>query len=373
MAVRCREIFNIIEKLAPCHLAEKWDNTGLQAGNPGQVIDKALITLDVNIHVAREARDIGAGLILSHHPMLMAPVKSVSMDTPGGELLAFIIRNDITVYAAHTNLDAATGGVSDALARKLDLSELTVLQPSQSRYLKLAVFVPVGHDEKVRSSMAEAGAGWIGNYSSCFFFTRGTGTFKPAPGTRPFIGKTGELEQVEEVKVETIVPAYRLDAVLEAMQKAHPYEEVAYDLYQLENICTSSGLGRVGILPEPLPLQRFAEKVKAALGQDAVRFGGPPDIMVKRVAVCSGSGADFWPAALRAGADTLVTGDVKYHTAQDILAAGLNFIDAGHHGTEAVILPVLKDHLDDWCAKEKKNIVVVLSQINTNPFTYVLG
>lgn len=372
MPVKCREVFNLIEEMAPRHLAESWDNVGLQVGDPRAEVDRVLLALDVSLGVAEEAKEKGAGLIVSHHPMMLKPPKSISLDRPDGALIGYLLRNGITVYAAHTNLDIAAGGVNSALAEKLGLNDLSVLhQTGRERYSKLAVFVPAGHVEDVRNAVSEAGGGWIGNYSHCTFMIPGTGTFKPLEGTNPYIGKTGEVEQVKEIKLETIVPAGRLNAVIQAMLKAHPYEEAAYDLYPLENAGPAYGLGRVGTLDEPLSFQQFAEKVKADLGLPAVRLGGSPKSAVRKVAVCGGSGAELWPAALRAGADTLVTGDVKYHVAQDMLAAGLKFVDAGHHGTEAVVMSSLQSYLAGRCREANMGIEVLLSQTNTDPFAYL--
>ncbi|MCL6634323.1 MAG: Nif3-like dinuclear metal center hexameric protein [Peptococcaceae bacterium] len=372
MPVKCRDIFKIIEEMAPRRLAESWDNTGLQVGDPRAEVDRVLLALDVNLLVAEEAKKKGAGLILSHHPLLLKPPKSISLDRPEGELIGYLIRNNITVYAAHTNLDSADGGVNTVLAEKLGLTGLSVLHHTgRERYLKLSVFVPAGHVEDVRNAVSEAGAGWIGNYSHCTFVTPGTGTFKPLEGTSPFIGEAGAVAKVEEYRLETIVPAGRLEKVIGAMLAAHPYEEVAYDLYPLENPGPAHGPGRVGTLPEPMLFQQFAERVKEALILPAVRLGGSPGSIVRRVAVCGGSGAELWPDALRAGADTLVTGDVKYHTAQNMLAAGLKFVDAGHHGTEAVVLPALRRYLADRCTAAGLAVEFVLSQTNTDPFAYL--
>jgi dinuclear metal center YbgI/SA1388 family protein len=234
MPAKCSDIFRLIEEMAPLNLAESWDNSGLQVGDPRVEVEKVLLTLDVDIRVAREAKTRGCRLIVSHHPLLFKPAGSIRFDRPAGELIAYLVKNDLQVYAAHTNLDNAAGGVSKALAEELGLKKQAVLnQSGRERLLKLAVFVPLEHCEAVRNAMSEAGAGWIGNYSHCTFLTRGTGTFKPLQGTNPYIGKTGVVEHVDEIKIETVVPASRLEPVLQAMLEAHPYEEVAYDLYGL--------------------------------------------------------------------------------------------------------------------------------------------
>jgi dinuclear metal center YbgI/SA1388 family protein len=372
LSVKCSSIFSLIEELAPLDQAESWDNCGLQVGDAQSVVDKAMLTIDVNVAVAREAVAKGAGLIISHHPLMMKLPKSIDIRQPLGELMCYLIRNDITVYAAHTNLDTAAGGVNSVLAGKLGITNPAVLhQTGLAQLYKLVVFVPVGHEGKVRDAVLEAGAGWIGSYSHCSFMSSGLGTYKPLAGSSPYYGRIGELEQVDEVKLETIVPAAVLKKAVQSMIEAHPYEEVAYDILHLENRAAAFGLGRVGKLAKPLPLREFAGEVRDALGLTTVRMGGIPDSTVKNIAVCGGSGADLWPDALKAGADTIVTGDVKYHTAQDITAAGMNFIDAGHYGTESVILPVLLRYLTGVCGKTGIDVEFLLSKTNTDPFVYL--
>lgn len=369
MPVKCADIFKIIDEIAPKVLAEGWDNSGLQVGDPGLEVDRLLLTLDVSLEVAAEAREKGAGLIVSHHPVLFKPPRTIRLDCPAGELIASLIKNNITVYSVHTNLDIVSGGVNTVLAEKIGLTDLSVLRETgRDRYIKLAVFVPADHAENVRKSVSEAGAGFIGHYSDCSFMTRGTGTFRPLEGTDPYIGKTGKLELVEEIKLETIVPAGRLSSVIGAMIKAHPYEEVAYDLYPLENETPAHGLGRIGILQGPMLFRQFAKHVKKALNLTCLRLGGPLEDTVRKVAVCGGSGADLWPLAVKAGADTYVTGDVKYHEARDMVAAGLKFLDAGHHGTESAVLPVLQSRLSKLFSEKDIDVEIILSKINADPF-----
>lgn len=371
MSVRCADIFNIMEGFAPPYLAESWDNSGLQVGDPGAAVERVLLALDANRAVAREAADKGAGLIICHHPLMFKPPKAINIRQPLGELISYLIRNNITVFAAHTNLDAADGGVNGVLAAKLGLTKPVVLQRAgQARLYKLVVFVPLGYEEKVREAVLDAGAGWIGDYSHCSFMAGGTGTFKPLAGANPFLGKAGELTRVEEARLETIVPISLLQRVLDAMFASHPYEEVAYDILPLENRDMSRGLGRIGKLKEPQSLEQFAGFVKEALGLAAVRTGGGANRLIQTVAVCGGSGADLWTQALNAGADTIVTGDVKYHTAQDIAASGMSFIDAGHYGTEAVVLPALQEYLQDICGRAGYDVQLLLSETNTDPFAF---
>ncbi|OPY58353.1 MAG: putative GTP cyclohydrolase 1 type 2 [Pelotomaculum sp. PtaU1.Bin035] len=370
--MKCSHIFNLIEEFAPLSLAEQWDNSGLQIGDPNQDVDCILITLDIDLNVAVEAKKLGAGLIISHHPLFFQPLKSIHLDCPQGELIRYLMLNQISVYTAHTNLDISNRGVSQSLAKRIGLKNLSVLQETgHESYFKIMVFVPEKHADAVRIAMAEAGAGWIGNYSHCAFMTSGTGTFMPLEGTNPFIGSKGVIEQVAEIKLETLVPAGRLNGVIRAMLKAHPYEEVAYDVYLLQNPGPPHGLGMVGALAEDMSFIQFTGMVKKSLGLSALRLGGSPEERVKTVAVCGGSGADLWGAAIKAGADTFVTGDIKYHAAQQMLAAGLKFIDPGHHGTEAVIMPVMRQYLLERCHQLNTDIQILVSQTETDPFAYL--
>lgn len=371
MQAKCREIFRMIEEISPPGLAEDWDNSGLQAGDPEKSVTRILLSLDMDEQVLLEAVEKGAGLVVTHHPLIFKGIKQLREDRPQGRLLAKIIRSGITVYSAHTNLDSAGGGVSAVLAEKLGIPVTGVLRPGGEKYLKLAVFVPAADCDRVREAISRAGAGWIGNYSDCAFMVKGTGTFRPMEGTNPYIGSTGRLETVEEVRLETIMPAGLAGPVVKAMLAAHPYEEVAYDLYPLENRPVKTGLGRVGRLLDSVTLEEFARRVKSSLGVTAVRAGGPPAGTVRTVALCGGSGGDFWPLALNAGADVFVTGDIGYHTARDMLAAGISFVDAGHYGTERVVLDPLARRLGERFRARGLEVEVLVSSVNGDPFAYV--
>ncbi len=342
-----KDLVHIMERLAPPGLAEEWDNSGWQVGDPGAEVQKVLLALDVTREVVEEAEKYGAQLIISHHPMLLKGIKSVCRDNPAGSLLYRLIQTGIGVYAAHTTLDCAEGGVNDVLARILGLEQIEVLQPLQyQQLLKLVVFVPVSHADAVREALGRAGAGYIGNYSHCTYNLKGIGTFCPLEGTSPFIGTVGRLEQVEEVRIETIIKKQQSGRVLQAMFEAHPYEEVAYDLYPLVNKGAVHGLGRIGRLPQAVTLAELAGIVQEVLHGSCLRYGGTSHTMVQRVAVCGGSGGDLWALAQKKDADVLVTGDVRYHTARDMLTAKMCFIDAGHFATERVVLPALRKKLN---------------------------
>ncbi|SHK80589.1 Nif3-like dinuclear metal center hexameric protein [Desulforamulus aeronauticus] len=372
MTVIAQEITNLVEEMAPRWLAEEWDNSGWQIGNPRAEVSKVLLALDVDAVVVREAQEKNANLIICHHPMLMKGIKNIRLDEPRGALIAELIQHNIGVYAAHTNLDSAIDGVNTILARRLGLEKLEIMHPSKGeRYLKLAVFVPVEQAEAVRQAICQAGAGWIGKYSDCTFQTTGSGSFRPLEGTNPFKGRQGQVERVDEIKLETIVPGHKLKTVLNAMLEAHPYEEVAYDLYPLENHKNSQGLGRIGELKETMSFADLIIYVKEALGLATVKVGGGMWRDVRRVAVCGGSGSELWSVAAAKGAEVLITGDIKYHTAQDMLTAGISFIDAGHFATEHLILPQLQNQLEQASQARDLAVEFMLTKRQSDPFMYI--
>ncbi len=338
-------IASAIEKLASLELAESWDNVGLLVGSPEKEVKKALLTLDVTAVVIEEAAEKGAGVIIAHHPFPFRPMKNVRTDTSNGNVMAMLLKRDISVYAAHTNLDAAEGGVNDALSQALHLQSVLPLRPVRQSLVKIVAYVPPGHVEAVWQAMSGAGAGHVGKYSQCGFRVTGTGTFLPEEGASPYIGKLHQLSTVEEVRIETVAPVSLSAGVVQALLDAHPYEEVAYDVYSLQNDRVRGGLGRVGDLAQPRSLRDFVTQVKMNLGVPGIRFVGADDTRVQRVAVCGGSGMDVAEAARRSGAQVLVTGDIRYHDAQDALASGLCLVDAGHFGTEYPVLAELKEYL----------------------------
>lgn len=367
--VRGKDLVHIMERLAPPGLAEEWDNSGWQVGDPDAVVQKVLLALDVTPEVVGEAEQQDVQLIISHHPVLLKGIKAVRRDHPAGSLFFRLIRAGIGVYAAHTTLDSADGGVNDVLAGVLGLEQTEVLHPVQyERLLKLVVFVPVTHADAVREALGRAGAGYIGHYSRCSFNVRGTGTFCPDEGTTPFIGVAGRLEQVEEVRIETIIKEKATSRVVQAMLDVHPYEEVAYDLYPLENKGVARGLGRLGRLPRVAVLGDFARTVQKVLQAGCLRYGGAPGTKVRRIAVCGGSGGDMWSLARQKGADVLVTGDVRYHAARDMLAAGICFIDAGHFATERVVLPALREQLTAALAEAELAVHIDIATTEAEPW-----
>lgn len=360
-----------LEQFAPKHIAMPDDKIGLQLGTLQKEIKKILVALDVVDEVVEEAIRIQADLIIAHHAIIFRPLPHIQTDLPAGRLIEKLIKHDIAVYIAHTNLDIAEGGMNDLMARALNLSELSSLEDVHTEKLsKLVVFIPESHADRVREAIFNAGAGWIGQYSHCSFNLEGTGTFMPREGSVPYIGKQGKLENVQEIRVETLVPDSMRKKVIQAMLKAHPYEEVAYDLYPVDLKGRVFGLGRVGKLSASVSLQELAETVKQALDVPMLRVVGQPERSVRKVAVLGGSGSRYFRHALFAGADVLVTGDIDYHSAHDAMAAGLALIDPGHNA-EKIIKAHVAEYLNAKFKENKLQTEAVASSVNTEPFRFV--
>ncbi|GAB2703201.1 Nif3-like dinuclear metal center hexameric protein [Paenibacillus thermoaerophilus] len=371
MFAKGAHVVQLIERLAPKHLAVPDDKIGLQLGTLAKEVRRVLVTLDVTPAVVEEAIGKQADLIVAHHAIIFRPLAHLQTDTPAGRLYERLIKHDIAVYIAHTNYDIAEGGMNDLMADALGLTETTHLSDVHTEKLKkLVVFVPESHHEPVLQAMFRAGAGWIGNYSHCSFNIEGTGTFLPQDGARPFIGEPGKLERAAEIRVETIVPESAEKRVVQAMLKAHPYEEVAYDLYPMDLKGRSFGLGRVGKLPEPEPLSAFAKRVKASLNVESARVTGDPDKPIRKVAVLGGSGSRYVRQAQMAGADVIVTGDIDFHTAQDALAAGMAIVDPGHHAEKMMIQPFAA-WLNEQLKQAGTKTEALPSETDTNPFWHV--
>lgn len=360
MIVRAKDIMTLMEEEFPLHLAESWDNSGLQIGSSDKKVSRILIALDLDSYVLKQAVEQQVDMIITHHPLFFKPVKNINYASPLGKMIKTLISADITVYAAHTNLDAAERGLNQALAEKLGLVNIEPLYPaSREALFKLVVYVPTTHLEEVRAAICTAGAGNIGKYADCTFRTRGTGTFRPGQDTNPFIGQTGQLEEVDEFRLETIIYERDIKQVLNSMHQAHPYEEVAYDLYHLENEGRVFSPGRKGCLVEETSLQDYAFQVKDLLGLKSLRVVGNLGGIVKNVAIISGSGASLMNRVIGQNIDLLVTGDLKYHEAKDAEAAGLKVIDAGHQGTEAIVVPLLIDYLNPRLVNQNLKVELI--------------
>lgn len=366
------EIIQLFESWSPKKIAcMENDPIGLAIGTLNKTVSKVLVTLDVTHEVCDEAISKGCELIIAHHPPIFRKLSNLRTDTPEGKLYEKLIKHNIAVYAAHTNLDVAEGGVNDLLVDALQLENCEILEQTYSENLvKLAVFVPDGHADAIRVALAKAGAGHIGNYDSCSFSSNGVGRFRVLEGATPYIGEVGEMEATEEVKIEVVFPTSIKNKVLKAMLNTHPYEEPAYDLFTMAVETNQMGLGRVGTLSAPMTLEQFANHVKLSLNVPTVRVVGDLNTTISKVAVVGGDGNSYIYAAKRSGADVFVTGDIKFHVAQDAQNLGLNIVDPGHHVEKVMISGVAKK-MAQLCEKQKLEVEFIQSEIHTEPFQFI--
>ena len=337
--------------MAPPGLAEDWDNSGLQVGDPAMPVKRIMVALDPTPDAVKAAISSECQLLLTHHPLIFKPQKSISTSTQQGRTIHTAIGNGLAIVCMHTNYDIVPGGLNDLLADRVGLAECQPLQvTARQELVKLVVFVPAEHLDPVRSALFPY-AEQLGLYRDCSFVAPGEGTFTPLDGAAPFIGTTGKLERVAEQRLELLLDRANLARAVKALLTAHPYEEPAFDIYPLLQEGTQQGLGRLGRLPAPLRLDDYAARIGMELKAPGVRYVGAPDLMVSKVALCSGSGASLLRCAARAGADVLVTGDVKYHEARDAEELGIALIDAGHFPTEVIMVPAASRRLTELLAQ----------------------
>lgn len=330
-----------IEDWAPPSLAYEWDRPGLAIGQRDWPVGRVLVALTVGPEAADAAALGGAGMIVSHHPLIYEPLRALRTDDPHTAMCLTLAEKRVACFSAHTNLDVAPGGVNDTLADLLGIVERsTLVAAPQAVQAKLVTFVPESHLAAVREAVCSAGAGAIGAYTHCTFSAAGIGTFLPGEGTKPFSGTRGKLSEEPERRMETLVPMARVGRVIEALRKAHPYEEPAYDVIEVKVPGPYAGLGIKGRLKSPTTLRAFAEHVVKALGVSSVRVLGEMSRPVEKVAVLGGSGGSH-AGEIGGDVDVFVTGDVNYHAALAARQRGLAVIDAGHDGTEKCIVPVI--------------------------------
>jgi dinuclear metal center YbgI/SA1388 family protein len=364
------EIIQLFEQFSPKQYAMEGDRIGLQIGRLNKPVHRVMIALDVLEEVVDEAIEKEVDLIIAHHPLIYRPLKNIMTDQMPGRMIEKLLKHDITVYAAHTNLDVAKGGVNDLLAEALELSNTEVLVPTHEIHLKkLVVYVPTEQCKRVKEALGNAGAGAIGNYSHCLFSSSGIGQFLPEKNANPYIGDKGKLEQVNEERIETLFPDYLEKKVVQAMIKAHPYEEVAYDIYRVDNKGESLGLGRIGEIQE-VTLGEFANIVKNALDVPTVRVVGDLQSKVRKVAVLGGDGNKYISSAKFKGADVYITGDLYYHVAHDAMMMGLNVIDPGHN-VEKIMKKGVANYLTKVSVERGYDVSIFPSEQKTDPFQFV--
>ena len=365
--MKIENFIKLIESEIPVEIAWQKDNIGFQAGNKSEKLNGILIALDLDSDVILEAKKNKCNLIITHHPLIFKEQKNILSDERVGALIQSLIKSNINLYCAHTNFDSIKNGVSFALAEKLNLKNVRILSSLNNSLLKISVFVPNDFTEKVAIEMFNAGAGNFLNYKNCSFRSDGVGTFKPSGNAKPTIGKIGQLEKVNETKLEMICYDWNLNSVLNAMRKSHPYEEIAYDIFKMENKTEEFGLGAIGEFEKPIIEKEFLKLVKEKLNQKFVRFAVGKNNAIKKVAVCGGSGSEYIQNAIKKNADAFITADIKYHTFQEYENKIL-LIDAGHFETEIHSLK----NLQRICSNiiDDKKIKTFVSKSNNNPVKY---
>ncbi|MBN1387284.1 MAG: Nif3-like dinuclear metal center hexameric protein, partial [Bacteroidales bacterium] len=340
--MKLKELVNYLESIVPPAFQESYDNSGIQVGDIESNVNSVLLSLDVTEEIIDEADSKRCGMIISHHPLIFKPLKSISGKTFIERIILKAIRKNISIYSLHTNLDIIKGGVSYRLAEKMQLENPKVMVPLGNKLLKLVVFVPADYAETLRDAIFKAGAGYIGNYDRCSYNIRGEGTFRAGPGTDPFTGEYGSEHTEPEIRIETVLPEYLKNRVIKAIIDSHPYEEVAYDLYRIENTLPGAGLGCIGELRSSIIDTELIDRLGEIFESRGIRHTQITGRKIKKVAVMGGSGGEYIHKALSAGADAYITADIKYHSyfeaGKDLLLA-----DIGHYESEKPALEILHE------------------------------
>jgi dinuclear metal center YbgI/SA1388 family protein len=362
ISMQIREICQQMEAWAPLAWQESYDNSGLLVGDSSAGVKGILISLDCTEEVVEEAIKKGCNLIISHHPIVFSGLKRITGANYVERTVIKAIQNNIVLYACHTNLDHAPKGVSYHLAAKLGITG-QVMKPLRDALKALQYYVPASHEQVLRDALHAAGGGNIGEYSSCSFAQEGLGRFQPSTMANPHTGSADILSEVQEVKVEMIFPAHLESSILNALTSAHPYEEVAYSIYSLDNTWNEVGSGFVGSLEKPLTPAEFLTFVKNRLGIDALKHTALPSRPISKVAVCGGAGSFLIKEAVKQGCDAYITSDIKYHEFFDAENQCL-LVDVGHYESEVMII----DAIHDYLSKKFSTFAVLLkSETNTNP------
>lgn len=364
--MKIKEITNYLEEIAPLSLQENYDNSGLIVGDENSFVKGVLIALDCIEDVVDEAILEGCNLIVAHHPIIFNGLKKLNGKNYIERTIIKAIKNDVSIYAMHTNLDNISNGVSAKIAEKLGLEDVKILAPKNDFLRQLAVYCPASHADKLRNELFNIGAGSIGNYDQCSFTSIGEGTFRANEGCNPYLGKLGERMKENEEKIEMIFPKNKEKEIISVVKSIHPYEEVAYQIYILDNIYENVGAGVIGQLPEFMDARDFLEMLKINMKTDCVRHTKLIKNQIKRVAICGGSGSFLLNNAKKADADIFITADVKYHeffdSEEDIIMA-----DIGHYESEQFTKKLIYDLL----TKKITKFAVLLSKVNTNPIKYI--
>jgi dinuclear metal center YbgI/SA1388 family protein len=362
---KIKDIASELEKWAPLAYQEDYDNAGLLVGDAANEVSGVLLTLDITEEVIDEAIEKGCNLIVAHHPIIFKGLKKLTGRNYVERVVIKAIKNDVALYAIHTNLDHVHTGVNREIAQRLNLQNLQILAPKRHLLKKLTFFCPAENTQEVLNALFLTGAGEVGNYSQCSFRTEGTGSFLPGDSAKPSVGQNGQLEEIRENRCEVIFPDHLEHRILSSLRTTHPYEEVAYYIHVLENENQDVGAGIIGKLAEPLSGEDFLKHLKASMPSGVIRHTAKPDKKIRKVAICGGSGSFLLQNAIRADADVFVTADYKYHEFFD--ADGQIMIcDIGHYESEVFT----KDLLYRYLSGIFNNFALCLSEVNTNPVSY---
>ena len=364
-----KEIIKYLEDWAPKAIAWSNDNVGLQIGNTETKIKNILLSLDLSNDVIQSAIENDCNLIITHHPLLYHALKRLDFSNDqNARLIQKLIKNNISLYSAHTNLDFTKDGVSFQLAKRLELKQISFLKNLSNNQIKLTVFVPASHVNEVAETIHQSGGGIIGDYSNCSFRTEGIGTFKGSAESNPSVGEKGKTEFVEEVKLEVLVDDWKINQVINSVKKVHPYEEVAYDIYTLKNENINYGMGAIGKLETDMGIREFLDFISSKLKINSFRFTKSSKKKIRSVAVCGGSCGELIDEAIRQNADAFITADLKYHSFQDAEDKIL-LIDAGHYETEIPVLDEVQKKLKMFLGNNEK-IKVLKFKGTTNPIVF---
>ncbi|TNE55073.1 MAG: Nif3-like dinuclear metal center hexameric protein [Bacteroidetes bacterium] len=364
--MKIKEITHFLENRFPLGSQASFDNCGLLVGDPEQECSSALISLDCTEEVVDEAITQGHQMIISHHPILFKGLKKLNGSNYVERVIIKAIQHGIALYAIHTNLDHSIQGVNLEIARRLGVQNPAILSPQAETLHKLVVFVPKTHLKEVEQALFQAGAGRIGNYAECSFYSEGTGNFKPTGAASPFEGQLNERSSVEELRLEVLVDKYRIGAVLKALNNTHPYEEVAHEIYPIQNLNQEEGSGMIGELAEEMDALEFLKRIKQDFHCGVIRHTELVKKNVKKIAFCGGSGSFLLGQAKARGADIYITGDFKYHEFFDA-EKDLIIADIGHYESEQFTSDLIKHILSE----KFTNFALHLSRINTNPIKYL--
>lgn len=373
MSLMANEFIKRLECYCPPYLAESGDPVGLHIGTLNRPVERVMMTLDVRPEVVNEAIEKKIDLIIAKHPPIFRPIKRLITDDFQTKMYADLLKHDIAVYAAHTNMDIINPGLNDWFLELLGIKSLDFITKTHSfDYKKLVVYVPRSHSQILRSSLAKIGVGQIGNnYEECSFTQSGIGRFKPINNAKPFIGETNTIEQVEEDRIEFVFSELIQKEVLNTLYKNHPYEEPAFDIITLDNLKQEFGIGRIGKLENPMPLMDFTNQIKETFNLDGLRLiTDTKNKVIQTVAICGGSGEKFYKDAINKQADVYITGDVYYHTAHDMIEDKLTVIDPGHYIEELCKVKFV-EMFNQWKVENGWDVSFFVSETNTNPFEFI--